>query len=476
VGSIPITRSNPRRPAGPRRVSRRALPNLPKYLIATVLGLAVGGSLLWAFVNRHTLTEALVASVVAKAGYVLHIDGALSLALLPEPVVTAERVRLGLEAGPEDVTPVRAARAEFGFRAWSLVRGRIEARWVRLSGVQVELVVSDGHGNWEPATVHGAAPLSSVAESEGSAPAGRRVAARTGHAPLLPVVIADTVEVLGASLTWEDHTSGRRLSLRGVEARAVAEGAGVRVEARATDFYGGTLDGTLRVEPGEGGRRVALEGAAKSVQARLLSADLNGPRALSGRMDLGGSITTVGADLPAMIGGAEGKLALHLWEAGLDGVDLWGGIERARAALQGRAAAQPSPATAPRIVVDDAAASAILTEGVLHSDDLSAAGPWFRATGAGTLNLTSGQLDWRLVPILVDPPQGRGLKELEGIPVPVLVGGTLGHPVWRVDVASVLAEVARRAAAGRNGGLLERIERRTGIRGLDGVLRGLLGQ
>jgi uncharacterized protein involved in outer membrane biogenesis len=452
------------------------LPTLPRYLIATVLGLAVGGSLLWAFVDRRTLTEALVASVVAKAGYVLHVDGDLSLALLPEPVVTAERVRLGPDAGPQDVTPVRAARAQIGFRAWSLVRGRIEARWARLSGVQVELVVSDGHGNWEPAIVHGAAPLSSVAESEGSSPAGRRVAARSGHVPLPPVLIADTVEVSDASLTWEDRDSGRRLGLRGVEARAVAEGAGVRVDASATDFYGGTLDGTLRVEPGEGGRRVALEGVAKGFQAGALLADLGGPLGLSGRAELSGSVSTVGAELPAMISGAQGKVALHLWEGGLDGVDLWGGIERARAALQGRAAAQPSPATAPRIVVDDVAASAKLTNGVLRSDDLSAKGPWFRATGAGTLNLTGGQVDWRMVPVLVDPPRGCGLEELEGIPVPVLVSGTLGHPVWRVDVASVLAEIARRAAAGRNDGLLDRIERRTGIRGLDGVLRGLLGR
>jgi uncharacterized protein involved in outer membrane biogenesis len=477
VGSIPITRSIPRRPAGPRFALRRALPTLPRYLIATVLGLALGASLLWAFAERRTLSEALVASVVAKAGYALHVDGDLTIALLPEPVVTAERVRFGRDAGPEDGTLVQAERAQIGFRAWPLLGGRIEARWARLNGVQVELVVGpDGHGNWAPAVGDSAASRLSVAEGGGSAAVEGRVPDRPGRAVPLRALIADTVEVADASLTWEDRASGRRLSLRGVEGRAVAEGAGVRVDARAADFYGGTLDGTLRFEPGESGRRVALEGAAKAFHAGPLLADLGGPQALSGRADLSGSFATVGVDLPAMIRGLQGKLVLHLVDGGLDGVDLWGGIERARASLQGRVAAEPFPGTTVRIVFDDASARAILTDGVLRSDDLSVKGPWLRATGAGTLNLSGGQLDWRLVPVLVDPPQGRGLKELEGIPIPVLVSGTVGHPVWRLDVASVLAEVARRAAAGRSDSLLERIERRTGIRGLDGVLRGLLGR
>jgi hypothetical protein len=100
-----------------------------------------------------------------------------------------------------------------------------------------------------------------------------------------------------------------------------------------------------------------------------------------------------------------------------------------------------------------------------------------RLTGGGTLDLVDGRLDWRLTPILQAPPQGSGIRELEGIPIPVQLGGTLGDPTWRVDIATVLREVTRRRLQDRQGraGLMEQIERRAGIRGLDGVLRGLLG-
>ena len=56
------------------------------------------------------------------------------------------------------------------------------------------------------------------------------------------------------------------------------------------------------------------------------------------------------------------------------------------------------------------------------------------------------------------------------------LGGTLGDPTWRVDVAAVLREVARRRLEDRGGDVIERLERRTGVKGLDGVLRGLLGR
>ena len=100
-----------------------------------------------------------------------------------------------------------------------------------------------------------------------------------------------------------------------------------------------------------------------------------------------------------------------------------------------------------------------------------------RLTGGGTLDLVDGRLNWRLTPILQAPPQGGGIRELEGVPIPVQLGGTLGEPTWRVDIAAVLREVAQRRIQDRQGrgSPMEQIERRTGIRGLDGILRGLLG-
>jgi hypothetical protein len=262
------------------------------------------------------------------------------------------------------------------------------------------------------------------------------------------------------------------LDLRGVDAQVVAKGGELRSDYRVAAFYGGGLAGTLRV--GAAGSPIALEAAALGIQAGPLLADLTGAGPLTGRADLSLSVASAGSGQTDPIRGLQGSLALRLREGALTGVDLLGLIEAVRAAPQGRRAPILDPV--PGIVLDDLSASVVLAGGILRTEDLAARGPLLRATGRGTLDLADQRLDCRLVSVLVRPPEGRGLKELEGVPIPVLVSGTLGAPVWRVDAASALAEVARRAATGRGNGLLEKIERRTGIRDLDGMLRGLLGR
>ncbi len=62
-----------------------------------------------------------------------------------------------------------------------------------------------------------------------------------------------------------------------------------------------------------------------------------------------------------------------------------------------------------------------------------------------------------------------------GLPIPVFLTGTVEACRWRVDVVAALAEAARRGRAGEGDDLIDKLERRSGIKGLGGMLRGLLG-
>ncbi len=115
-----------------------------------------------------------------------------------------------------------------------------------------------------------------------------------------------------------------------------------------------------------------------------------------------------------MLAALDGDLTLHLRDGALVGIDPLGGIEAAVARLRGRALPEPDAQSDPKVVLDELTASAKVNAGVLHSDDLKASGPWLDATGSGDIDLDDGRLDWRLVPVLKAPPQGRGLKGTDG--------------------------------------------------------------
>jgi len=263
------------------------------------------------------------------------------------------------------------------------------------------------------------------------------------------------------------RVAGLRLDQASVQVRG--SDGDLYLDHRATDFYGGGLSGALHLDLKGQDPQIDLAGDALGFQVAPLLTDITGAAALSGRGDINLKLTTVGRDRDALVHGLGGRLALVLRDGALRGLDLSPLVAAAGLRPQ---TGQPASFTA----FTELSASAILAQGVLRSDDLVATGPWMRLTGNGTLDLMDGRLDWRLAPILTAPPQGGGIKELEGLPIPVNLGGTLGAPAWRVDIGAVLREVARRRLEGRSGDVIERLERRTGVKGLDGVLRGLLGR
>ena len=266
------------------------------------------------------------------------------------------------------------------------------------------------------------------------------------------------------------------LHMQGVDISAKGEGGVWRLEHRVGDFYGGGIAGTLLLDLRGDAPRLDLQSAALGFQCGPLLADLSGARRLTGRADVSISAVASGAARTSILHSLRGSLALHLVEGTLVGVDLGALIEGARTSLAPGAPQTQGLDGAPGTVVDELSANAVAAGGVLRSDDLSARGPWFRATGSGTLSLVDGRLDLQLAPVLVKPPAGRGLKELEGIPIPIQVSGTLAAPVWRVDAASALREVARRKLDHRGDALMRDLDRRTGVKGLGETLRGLLGR
>ncbi|NEX18285.1 MAG: hypothetical protein C1943_17170 [Halochromatium sp.] len=194
---------------------------------------------------------------------------------------------------------------------------------------------------------------------------------------------------------------------------------------------------------------------------------------ITGRADIDLDLSAHGADLPSIIRTLAGEVSFVVRDGAVTMVDLEQLITGTIGAIG------VSPEDAEHLTrFSLLSVSAEGAEGQFRSQDIQLRAHFVDVDGSGQLDLTTQQIALDLQAMLTKPPKGRGIKELEGIPIPVTARGPWTDPRWDVDVRAALDAAARRALREDNG-LLDELEERTGIKGLsDGlrlILPGLLG-
>jgi AsmA protein len=263
------------------------------------------------------------------------------------------------------------------------------------------------------------------------------------------------------------------LTLGGVEADIEAFEGRVRVDERVSRFYGGRLDGHAGLRADLDTPRLVLVQRGEDVQAGPLLGDLIGEALVTGQGRFEADLSAVGQTPDALRRSLSGEADIELAMGSIKGFNLEQVIRRAEARLKGK----PAPSAEPeRTDFTQLRASARIDQGVLTNRDLFATSSYIHARGSGTLRLADWGIDYRLEPWFVDPPKGRGIKEIEDIPIPIRITGTLQDPDWSVDIGPVLREVAqRRLGEGLDlGEKLRELEERIDLKGLEEGLRRLL--
>jgi len=234
------------------------------------------------------------------------------------------------------------------------------------------------------------------------------------------------------------------------------------------------INGQARVT----GTDVWLRATANGVDVAALlgnaSLGASKPAPITGRADIDLDLSAHGADLPSIIRTLGGEVSFAVRDGAVTMVDLEQLITGAMGAIG------VSPEDTENLTrFSLLSVSAEGAEGQFRSQDIQLRAHFLDVDGSGQLDLTTQQIALDLQAMLTKPPKGRGIKELEGIPIPVTAQGPWTGPRWQVDVRAALDAAARRALREDNG-LLDELEERTGIKGLgDGlrlILPGLLGR
>jgi AsmA protein len=288
------------------------------------------------------------------------------------------------------------------------------------------------------------------------APAAGGAAPAAGPTPAVGASGPDAAIAIPAALARLDANGTVRigaLKLRGIDASDVAAtirsgGGRIDIAPLRAAVFRGTLDASAALtEAGRHRLRMDLTGVDAGLALRALA----GRDALEGRGNVSLDLAAEGRTPAALERSLDGTASLKLRDGAIKGVDLADVLRRVRQAIA--AARGKGPAIEERTGGDDRTAfssldaSFVVRDGVARNDDLDLRSPLLRVGGAGQVDLPRKHLDYLARVSVVGTLSGQGgaeLAALRGVTVPVQVSGPFDALSYRVDVAALAIDAARR--------------------------------
>lgn len=234
------------------------------------------------------------------------------------------------------------------------------------------------------------------------------------------------------------------LTISALDTTARADRGLIHLEPLSARLYGGSYQGKLALDTRRQPARLSLDESLQGAELAPLLQDLTGaPARVTGRAE-------VRARLQADAGAAEvlkrslaGRIELRVRDGAIKGVNIAQMMREASARLRGETA----PASGAN-QTDFTALSATLDAagGVLRNDDLAMSSPLLRVGGAGSANLLSETIDYRLRTSVVATLAGQGgedLDNLRGVTVPIRITGSFAQPAFALDLDALIADSLR---------------------------------
>jgi len=229
------------------------------------------------------------------------------------------------------------------------------------------------------------------------------------------------------------------LTLAGIKMSAVkltvdAKDGLVRVNPSQAKLYGGAHRGNFTLDTRGKVARMSLEEQLSGVDFAGLFGDLFDSKRLSGRGSANAVLAARGNTTDAMTRSLDGRVDFQVADGAVEGTDLWYELRRARALWKRES--PPTEASTGRTAFRTLQGTAAINKGVLENRDLLVDMDYLKVNGAGTLNLDSQALDYKLQAQLYRiPPEGAGaeMQDMKAAEIPVRLSGTLADMKVRPD-------------------------------------------
>ncbi len=239
-------------------------------------------------------------------------------------------------------------------------------------------------------------------------------------------------------------------------------------------LYEGAIDVDLKLDARKDTPRFTVKESLTGVQAGPLLKDLTGDDTVLGTANVKADLNTAGSNVDEILNALKGTAEFSFKDGAINGVNIAALIREAQATLEG----QPAPKQEQPNRTDFALlrGSATVNNGLVKNDDLVMKSPLLRITGAGEVNLPKEAVDYTLTTKFVGSLEGqggKGSKKLEGVSIPVHVGGTFSKLTYAPDLGSVMTDAAKKEVDKRVQKEKQKLEKKLGTEVPDSLLKGL---
>ncbi len=270
-----------------------------------------------------------------------------------------------------------------------------------------------------------------------SVPVEAPAAASQGKPAALPSSTLKPLEMQGTFVIGSARFSG--LALSDVNLTLHAHGGLIQLSPLKATLYGGQYAGDVTYDVRGTEPLLQLNQHLTGIDMTPLLKDALNSQRLSGHGNANMALTGRGATSDALMKSLNGRFDLNLANGAIEGADVGYEIGLAQALLNRQSI--PATANTRRTGFDAFKLSAMVSDGLARTDDLTIATAYLHLTGHGTANLVNKAIDLNLVATVLKAPvnsQGTDVSQLTLAAIPVSVTGTADAPRVRPDIQGVV--------------------------------------
>jgi AsmA protein len=264
--------------------------------------------------------------------------------------------------------------------------------------------------------------------------------ALTAGAAVLPVEMLKTLDINGDLAVGTLKVNG--MNLQDVHFHIGAKNGLVTTKQSIKQFYQGEYAGSFSVDVRGTKTNLTIDQKLDHVQIEPLLTAVGNKAALRGTLDTDLQLQAHGNSQAELQSSLTGQLKFLCKDGAILGFGLQSIIDKSKAILKGGdATASNEGQETPFLVL---AGSATIAKGLLSNDDLQLKTNKVQATGKGTANLLTEQLNYKLTALLPKDSAAPAEEDLlHDTPIVIDVGGTLSKPTYMLDVKALVSGKAK---------------------------------
>ncbi|WP_020161625.1 AsmA family protein [Cycloclasticus pugetii] len=279
---------------------------------------------------------------------------------------------------------------------------------------------------------------------------------------LIPVQTVRDLNINGLFVVKSLIVNG--LTAQEASVKVVAKNGVLNSQQSVKKFYNGSYDGKTTVDARQNTPRISVKEQVTGVDIEPLMVDLMGESKVSGVANIKAALTTRGNTVAAFKSALNGTAQFSFEDGTVKGIDVAALIKQGEAVLKGDVSALAAQGTG-ETAFANMSGTAQITNGLVNNQDLLMASPLVNIKGAGTANLVSEVLDYRLTlqrTKALSEAEQADAEDLKNMLIPVNVSGTFAKPSIKVDTKAIVLETQKEKIEEKKTELKEKLDEKIG--------------